>query len=504
VKRQCVGALSLAALLVSCAVGPDYKRPAFDTTPAFKEQTDWKPSEPADAVTRGPWWRIFNDETLDQLEDQVNISNENIKAAVATYDQAKALVDQARAGFWPTVDGSASRIRTSSGSGGVTTLTTSPGNTGTGNTGTGGSGTGGTPTTGVSTAITTGTHTSTIDSAGLSVNWTLDIWGQIRRTVESDKASAQASAAALAAARLSAQGTLATDYFELRAQDQLQKLLDDTVVAEQRSLKITQSRYHYGVAAKADVVSAEAQLLSSQAQQINAHIQRALLEHAIAVLIGAQPAQLSLAATPMRSDVPTAPAGVPSALLERRPDIAEAERKMAAANAQIGVAKAAYFPTLTLSGSDQYSGSAWSHLISLPNRTWSLGPSLAETLFDAGARGAQVRQARAAYQANVASYRQTVLAGIEQAEDQIATLRILEQQAGVEDAAVKAAREAEALTLNQYKAGTVPYSSVITAQTNRLSAEETALTVLSSRLQASVALIEALGGGWSASQLPSP
>jgi len=499
VKRHCVGALSLAALLVSCAVGPDYKRPAFDTTPAFKEQTDWKPSEPADTMTRGQWWRIFNDETLDQLEDQVNISNENIKAAVATYDQAKALVDQARAGFWPTVDGSASRIRTSSGSGGVTTLTTSPGSTGTG-----GTGTGGTPTTGVSTAITTGTHTSTIDSVGLSVNWTLDIWGQIRRTVESDKASAQSSAAALAAARLSAQGALATDYFELRAQDQLQKLLDDTVVAEQRSLKITQSRYRYGVAAKADVVSAEAQLLSSEAQQINAHIQRALLEHAIAVLIGEQPAAFTFVATPMRSDVPTAPAGVPSALLERRPDIAQAERKMAAANAQIGVAKAAYFPSLTLSGSDQYSGSAWSHLISLPNRAWSLGPSLAETLFDAGARGAQVRQARAAYQADVASYRQTVLAGIEQVEDQIATLRILEQQAGVEDAAVKAAREAEALTLNQYKAGTVPYSSVITAQTTRLSAEETALTVLSSRLQASVALIEALGCGWSATQLPAP
>jgi NodT family efflux transporter outer membrane factor (OMF) lipoprotein len=204
----------------------------------------------------------------------------------------------------------------------------------------------------------------------------------------------------------------------------------------------------------------------------------------------------------MRSDVPTVPGGVPSALLERRPDVAEAERKMAAANAQIGVATAAYFPSLTLSGSDQYSSSAWSHLISLPNRAWSLGPSLAETLFDAGARRAQVKQARAVYDQNVASYRQTVLSGLEQVEDEIATLRILEQQAVVEDAAVKAAREAEALTLNQYKAGTVPYSSVITAQTTRLAAEETALTVLSSRLQASVALIEALGGGWAADQLP--
>ena len=250
------------------------------------------------------------------------------------------------------------------------------------------------------------------------------------------------------------------------------------------------------------MVSAEAQLLSSQAQQINAKIQRATLEHAVAVLIGQQPAQFSLSPTTMRSDVPTVPPGVPSTLLERRPDVAEAERKVAAANAQIGVATAAYFPSLTLSGSDQYTSSMWSHLISLPNRTWSVGPSLAETLFDGGLRRAQVAQARAAWESNVASYRQTVLSGFEQVEDQIATLRILEQQAVVEEEAVKAAREAEALTLNQYKAGTVPYSSVITAQTTRLSAEETALTVLSSRLQASVALIEALGGGWRSSELP--
>ena len=250
------------------------------------------------------------------------------------------------------------------------------------------------------------------------------------------------------------------------------------------------------------MVSAETQLLSSQAQQINAKIQRALLEHAIAVLVGLQPAEFSVTPVAIRSDVPTVPAGVPSALLERRPDVAEAERKMAAANAQIGVATAAYFPSLTLSGSDQYSSSAWSHLISLPNRAWSLGPSLAETLFDAGARRAQVKQARAVYDQNVASYRQTVLSGLQQVEDQMATLRILEQQSVVEESAVKAAREAEALTLNQYKAGTVPYSSVITAQTTRLAAEETALTVLSSRLQASVALIEALGGGWTSAQLP--
>ncbi len=466
------------AVLAGCAVGPDYKRPAFDATAAYKEQSGWKPSEPGDALSRGPWWTIFNDPALDELEAKINISNENVKAALAAYDQARALVDQAQAGFWPTVAANLSRLR-ASGRGGVSTVTTNN----------------------VTTVIPAGASTSTAYSTGVSANWSLDIWGQIRRTVESDRASAQASAAALAAAELSAQSTLATDYFELRAQDQLQRLLDDTVVAEQLSLKITESRYRYGVAAKADVVSAEAQLLSSQAQQINAKIQRATLEHAIAVLIGQQPAQFSLSPTPMRSDVPTVPPGVPSTLLERRPDVAEAERKVAAANAQIGVATAAYFPSLTLSGSDQYTSSMWSHLISLPNRTWSVGPSLAETLFDGGLRRAQVAQARAAWEANVANYRQTVLSGFEQVEDQIATLRILEQQAVVEEEAVKAAREAEALTLNQYKAGTVPYSSVITAQTTRLSAEETALTVLSSRLQASVALIEALGGGWNSSQL---
>ena len=476
-------ALTIAAGAGGCAVGPDYKRPAFQTSPAYKEERGWKPSEPGDAIDRGPWWKIFGDETLDQLEARIDISNQNVKAAAAAYAQAKALVDQARAGFWPTLDGTASRTRASvRGADSVAT-----GNTGfvTGN---------------------TGGATITTNNVGVSVDWTLDIWGQIRRTVESDKASAQASAAALASARLSAQGALATDYFELRAQDELLRLLHDTVTGEERSLKITESQYRFGVAARADVVSAQAQLLSSRAQEINARVQRALLEHAIAVLVGVQPADFSVSVMAIRSDVPTVPAGVPSTLLERRPDIAEAERKMAAANAEIGVAKAAYFPTLSLIGSDSYSnsGNSLAHLISLPNRAWSVGPSLAGTLFDAGARSAEVRQARASYDANVADYRQAVLAGLQQVEDQIATLRILEQQAVVEVSAVKAAREAEALTLNQYKAGTVPYSSVITAQTTRLAAEETALSVLSSRLQASVALIEALGGGWSATDLPKP
>src|SRR5882672_2308126 len=449
------------AVTAACAVGPDYQRPKLDAAPDYKETGDWKPSEPNDVLGRGPWWEIYHDDALNQLEVRVDISNENVKAAAAAFDQARALVAQARAGFWPTVGVSAGRQR----------------------------------------GAIAGAPAQTTDSAGISGNWYLDIWGQIRRTTESSRASAQANAAALAAARLSAQAELATDYFELRAQDQLQKLLDDTVVAEQLSLKIAESRYRFGVAARADVVSAEAQLLSSQAQQVNAKIQRAVLEHAIAVLTGQQPASFSVSPSPMRADVPTVPAGIPSTLLERRPDVAEAERRVAAANAQIGVAKSAFFPSLTLSGSDDYTGRTWSRLFNVPNRIWSLGPTLADTLFDGGLRSAQVAQARAAYDVSVDNYRQTVLTGFEQVEDDIVTLRVLEQQAVIEDAAVAAAREAEKLTLNQYKAGTVPYSSVITAQTTRLASEQSALTVFTNRLTASVVLIQALGGGWNASQL---
>jgi len=469
-RLAALAALLIAALIASCAVGPNYKRPEFNSASSYKEVGDWKPSEPSDVLSRGPWWEIFNDEQLNALEVQINISNENVKAAAAAVDQARALVSQARAGFWPSVAANVGRTRGSAGAG---------------------------PTQYGSTQQTLNTNT-----AGVTGTWSIDIWGQIRRTVEGDVASWQSSAAALAAAQLSAQGELATDYFELRAQDALQKLLDDTVDAQKLSLKITESRYKFGVAAKADVVSAEAQLLSSQAQQVNARIQRAILEHALAVLVGKQPAEFSVEGAVMRTDVPTVPAGVPSALLERRPDVAEAERKVAAANAQIGVATAAYFPSLTLSGSDQYTSTAWAALFSVPNRIWSVGPTLAETVLDGGLRRAQVAQARAAYEASVDNYRQTVLSSFEQVEDQIVTLRILEQQAVIEEEAVKAAREAEVLTLNQYKAGTVPYSSVITAQTTQFTTEETALTVLSSRLQASVALIEALGGGWSAAQLP--
>src|SRR5579872_101553 len=384
----------LAALSTACAIGPNYKRPAFDTSVAYKENADWKPSEPADALNRGPWWEIYHDEVLNALEARIDISNQNVRAAAAAVEEARALVRQAQAGLWPSVSASGSRER----------------------------------------SVTGTEKPRTLNSAGLAANWDIDLWGQIRRSTEGERASAQASEAALASARLSAQAELATDYFQLRAQDQLQVILNDIVAAEQQSLKITENRYRVGVAAKADVVSAQTQLLSSQAEQVSAPLQRALLEHAIAVLIGKQPADFAIAAAQMRSDIPTVPAGMPSTLLERRPDIAEAERKVAAANAQIGVAISAFFPNLTLSGNADYQGNTLSRLIRTSNRVWAFGPSLAVTVFDAGLRRAQVAEARAAFDATVDNYRQTVLTGIQQVEDEIATLRVLEQQAVIEDA----------------------------------------------------------------------
>jgi NodT family efflux transporter outer membrane factor (OMF) lipoprotein len=468
------GLVCVSVILTACSVGPDYKRPTVDAAPVFKEQDGWKPTEPADAMVRGPWWHIFNDEVLNGLEDQIDVSNLTVKEEGAAVEQARALVREAQAGFWPTITASFGRTHEKSPSGSTTGSSIVPPSSGPRN----------------------------FNTAGGSISWPLDIWGQVRRQVESSKATMQSDEALLASARLSAQMDLASDYFQLRGQDQLQVLLDDTVKADELALKITENRYKVGVAARADVVTAQTQLLSAQAQQISVPIQRGTLEHAIAVLIGQQPAVFSIAPVAIRTDVPTVPPDVPSKLLERRPDIAEAERQVAAANAQIGVAKAAYFPSFSLTGSAQYeSGGALSQLFRASNQVWSIGPNVAQTLFAGGLHRAQVAAARAAWEESVDNYRLIVLEGFQQVEDELVTLRTLEKQSTVEDKLVLAAREAEKLTLNQYKAGTVPYSSVITAQTTRLASEQSALTVFVDRLTASVTLIEALGGGWDASQL---
>ncbi|HEX9491188.1 MAG TPA: efflux transporter outer membrane subunit [Stellaceae bacterium] len=463
-----------AALVAACSVGPDYHRPAAPVPASYKE--GWKTGEPQDITDRGAWWAIYNDPLLDDLERQVDISNQNLKGAEAAYRQARAVVAQARSGYFPVISVAASATRSSQGGGGLTS------------------------TSGV-TRFSRGVQTQYDLTA--DATWSLDLWGRIRRTVEGDVANAQASAADLASARLSAQATLAIDYFDLRANDELKRLLDAAVVAFTQSLQITRNQYAVGVAGQADVVTAETQLETTRAQSVAVGVQRAQFEHAIAVLIGKPPAEFSIAATPMPNNIPVAPTGVPSTLLERRPDIAAAERLMAAANAQIGAVAAAYYPDLTLSASYGFTSTSLDKLLRASNAFWSVAPQLTQTVFNGGLRGAQVDQARAVYDQNVATYRQTVLTGFQQVEDQLAALRILAQQAEIEANAVRLAREAERLTLNQYRAGTVPYTAVITAQTQALNNEQTELTILQNRLAASVSLIQALGGGWTATQLPT-
>jgi NodT family efflux transporter outer membrane factor (OMF) lipoprotein len=346
--------------------------------------------------------------------------------------------------------------------------------------------------------------TAAVNSYSLSLNaaWAPDFWGGVRRTVEGDVASAQAGAAEVANARLLAQAQIALDYFQLRTVDAQRQLLEDTVAAYAKNLELTRNRYAAGVVAKVDVVTAETQLKSTQAQAIDLGVQRAQLEHAIAILVGKPPSEVAIA--PLRADnaaVPQIPVRIPSELLQRRPDIASAERRMAAANAQIGVATAAYYPSVTFSGAIGYRSSIWSQLLAAPSRFWSVGAAIGETVFDAGARGAVVDQAKAAHDASEASYRQTVLTAFQQVEDNLAALRILEEEAVAQDDAVKAARQSTELTLNQYKAGTVSYLNVIIIQAAQLSNEAAAVRIQGQRLAAAVALIQALGGGWDSAEL---
>jgi NodT family efflux transporter outer membrane factor (OMF) lipoprotein len=466
----------LAALILASCVGPNYHRPSAPVPQRFKEAEGWKPAEPREVASGSDWWSVYEDPTLDGLEKQIDISNQTLKASEAAWREATALVTEARAELFPVIGVSATGSRSGGPGAGVANVA-------------------------AGAAAATQSHPKNQFELAGTGSWDIDIWGKIRRTIESNVANARASEADLAAARLSAQATLATDYIELRVADEQQHLLDETVDAYKRSLDITQNQYKVGVAAKADVITAETQLEGAESQQIAIGVTRATLEHAIAVLIGKAPGDFTLPAAKFGTLVPVIPLGVPSALLERRPDIAGAERRMAAANAQIGIAIAAFFPDLTLSGSYGYANNVVAGLVKAPNNLWSVGGAATDTLLDFGARPAQVRQARAAYDAAVATYRQTVLTAFQQVEDELATLRILEQQVQVQEQTVKDANLAVQLTLNQYKAGTVAYTAVITAQTTALADAQTLLGIRQNRLVASVVLIEALGGGWNAASL---
>ena len=472
--RKTIAWLAAGLLAGGCAVGPDYRRPpavaASGGTPAaFKEQGDWKVGQPQDERARGAWWAVFKDQQLDELERQVAVSNENLKGAEAGFRLAYALLDAARAGFSPTGTVGAGAQR--SGQGGIQ----------------------GPPDGGM--------HTGSQFDLNTGASWTLDLWGRIRRNVENAGDNAQASVGDLASARLSAQGALAQAYYQLRTADQLARLLEATVVAYARALEITVNQHNVGVVSRADVAQAQAQLEGVRAQLMNVAIGRAQDEHAIAVLIGKPPTAFSLAKGADLGEVPAIPFVVPSALLERRPDIASAERRMAAANAQIGVAISAYYPTLTLSASWDSTSATIGSLLRAANGLWSFGPQLAETVFDGGLRDAQVAQARAGYDQSVATYRQTVLTAFQQVEDQLVALRVLTEQATVQARAVSAADDAEQLILNQYKAGTVAYTSVVSAQTVALGDRQSALVLKQQRLLAAVQLIQALGGGWDPAEL---
>lgn len=457
--------LASAILLGGCAVGPDYQRPAMALPAAYKEiPPGWKLAAPADHLPRGDWWLIYRDPYLNDLAAQVRVSNQNVQVAVARYRQARASAQEARAGFLPTLglNVSGSRNRSS----------------GDNNSNSGGS-------------VSSGNSTT------LDASWEPDLWGLVRRSVESSDASTQASAADLAAAELSAQAELVQDYLQLRIIDSQRRLAADTIAAYRRSLQLTQNQYAAGIVTKADVAQAQGQLKTAEAQAIDLDLSRKQLEHAIAILIGKAPADFSLAENAnWRPFVPDIPSGVPSDVLERRPDVASAERAAASANAQIGVARAAYFPALTLTASGGFQSGDLASWFNAPGRVWSLGASLAQFIFDGGARVARDQQAVAAYDASAAAYRQTVLGALQEVEDNLAGLSLLGKEIDAQRQALAANQESERLALNQYKAGTVSYLNVVTAQTARYNSASSVLQSQGRQLSASVLLVKALGGGW--------
>jgi NodT family efflux transporter outer membrane factor (OMF) lipoprotein len=474
-------------MLGACAVGPDYQRPSVATGLAYKEalksgayaaaSQGWVPAQPGDAALRGEWWQMYTDPVLSALMDSLLKENLNIVQAEAQYRQAQALLQSSRSAFFPTLGTSASATRSGSGSGGGFS---------------GGSFSGG------------GDSTGNQYTLSGNVSWEPDLWGKVRRSVESSSAGLQASAADVAVTRLSMQSTLAQTYFRLRVMDAEKRLLQQTVAAYERSLTMTQNRYDAGVAAQADIEVSRTQLENGRTQLLALDWQRAQLEHAIAVLLGKAPSAFALEPVTSLASVPDIPVGLPSQLLQRRPDVAAAERRTAEANARIGVAQAAWFPDLTLSAQAGYRSGQWAQWLTAPASFWSLGPALALTIFDGGAREAQVKEARAGYDAQVASYRQTVLTALREVEDYLVQLHVLGQEQTTQGRALAAARESLRLTQNQYEAGLIDYLSVVQVETTALSTERAALSLAADRLVASVQLIAALGGGWDTAALPQP
>jgi NodT family efflux transporter outer membrane factor (OMF) lipoprotein len=459
-------------LFAGCTVGPNYRRPAAEIPATYKEVGDWKPAQPNDQHIGGNWWELFQDPQLNLLERQVDVSNQNLKAAQAQYTQARAVVRYSRADLFPTVtaDPSATRTKTSS---------NRP------------------PPSSIFNGITTNDF-----QIPFELSYQLDVWGRVRRTVESSRDQAQASAADLATVNLSMHSQLALYYFQARLLDAEEQLLNSTVTQYEQALQLIQSRYAGGIASDVEVQQAETQLETTRAQAIDVGVARAQFEHAVAVLVGKPPAEFTLPPLPLTMPPPSIPVTLPSELLERRPDIAAAERRMAAANAQIGVAKAAYYPNITLGAAGGFESSAITTLLSGPSILWSAGPSAALTVFDVGRRRAASDQAIAFYDQSVANYRQTVLTGFQQVEDNVAALRILEHEAKVQNDAVIAAQKYLELAVTRYKGGVTSYLEVTTAQSAALSDEVTAVNILGRRMVDAVTLVQALGGGWNSSELP--
>jgi len=472
-SRRMVLLVIAAFQLTGCTLGPKYQRPAAEVPPAYKEVGDWKPAQPNDQNLDGNWWEIFQDPQLNALELQVNVSNQNLKAAEAQYTQARAMLRYYRADYFPTVTADP-----------VATRTKTSGNR--------------QPHSPAFNGITYNDF-----QIPFELSYQIDVWGRVRRTVESYRAQAQASAADLAAVNLSMHSQLALYYFQARLLDAEEQLLSSTVTQYEQALELIQSRFAGGIASDVEVQQAETQLETTRAQAIDVGVARAQYEHAVAVLIGKPPASFSLAPLPLTMPPPLIPVGLPSELLERRPDIAAAERRMASANAQIGVAKSAYYPLVNLAAAGGFESGSPTTLLSGPSILWSAGPSALFTMFDVGRRRAASDQAVAAYDQAVANYRQTVLTGFQQVEDNVAALRILEHEAQVQDKAVAAAQKYLELAITRYKGGVTSYLEVTTAQSAALSDEVTAVNILGRRMVDAVTLVQALGGGWDRSSLPA-